>query len=187
MRWFFPWENNVNRKLLTMLALAGLAALLVVLFLVWCPPDACRALNIQTHTISELDEYREFLADEAAFHALHRARAVRLDCSALRDDVVTTLENGRLTLGISEPNGAQGNSAQVGPVKAWHQGRLLHLGNGTFENREESEAWAVSVRESVAERQGHELAFLPRLFGGLILHVHNKETPIVLFSRNPCI
>lgn len=182
-----PWENNVNRKLLTMLVLVGLAALVVVLFLVWCPPDACRALNIQTHTISELNEYRQFLPDEAAFEALHRVRAVRVDCSALRDDVVTTLENGRLTLGISEPNGARGNSAQVGPVKAWHQGRLLHLGNGTFENREESEAWAVRVRERVAEQQGQELAFLPRLFGGVILHVHNKETPIVLFSRNPCI
>ena len=181
------WESNVNRKPVIMLVLAGLATLVVLLFLVWCPPDVCRALNIQTHTISGLNEYREYLADEAAFQALHRVRAVRVDCSALRDDVVTTLESGRLPLGTIERNGAQGSSAQAGPFKAWHQGRLLHLANETSENHQESEAWTVSVRERVAEQQGQELAFLPRLFGGVILHVPNKETPIVLFSRNPCI
>lgn len=180
-------ENNVNRTPMTMLVLAGLTVLAVVLLFVWCPPDACRALNIQTYTISSLDEYREFLGDESAFHALHQVRAVRVDCSALRDDVVTALETGRLTLGGSEPNGTRGKSAQAGPVKVWRQGRLLHLVNGTSANREESKAWATNIRKRVAERQGRDLAFLPRLFGGVILHVHTKVLPIVLFSDHPCV
>jgi hypothetical protein len=177
----------VYRKLTVILLFIGLAALILLLFFLWCPPDVCRALNIQTYTISSLDEYREFLADESAFKTHHSVRAVRVDCSALRDDVVAALEKGRLILGVSESNGAPGNSLQAGQVKAWHQGRLLHVGNGTFENREESEAWAVKIREMLSERQERELAFLPRLFGGLIIHVHNKEAPVVLFSRNPCI
>lgn len=182
-----PRECNVNRKLLTRFVLAGLAALSVVLFLVWCPPDLCRVLNIQTHTISRLEEYRQFLADEAAFKALHHVRAVRFDCPALREDVVEALETGRLTLGASESNGTRSSNVPAGPVKAWQQGRLLHLMNGTSEDQQGPDAWAVRVRNIVAEQQRQELSFLPRLFGGVILHVHHKELPITLFSRNPCI
>ena len=98
-----PGEINVNRQSMIMLVLAGLALLVVVLFLAWCPPDVCRVLNIHTYTISRLDEYQHFLADEASFHALHRARAARVDCSALRDDVVTALKTGQLALGASRP------------------------------------------------------------------------------------
>lgn len=182
-----PGEINVNRQSMIMRVLAGLALLVVVLFLAWCPPDVCRVLNIHTYTISRLDEYRQFLADEAAFHALHRVRAARGDCSALRDDVVTALKTGQLALGTSRPNGGEGKSGQVGPVHAWHQGRLLHLTNATSGNHQESEAWVVTVRESVTEQQRHELSFLPRLFGGVILHVQNKQIPIVLFSDQPCV
>lgn len=182
-----PGEINVNRQSMIMLVLAGLALLVVVLFLAWCPPDVCRVLNIHTYTISRLDEYQHFLADEAAFHALHRARAARVDCSALRDDVVTALKTGQLALGASRPNGGDGKSGQVGPVHAWHQGRLLHLENAALVNRRESEAWAVTVRESVTGQQRRELSFFPRLFGGVILHVQNKQIPIVLFSDQPCV
>lgn len=181
-----PWECNVNRPSLTRFVLAGLAALLLMLVLVWCPPDLCRVLNIQTHTISKLDDYRGFLADEAAFKALHRARAVRFDCPALRQDVVEALETGRLTVGIGEMNGGTGGNAPTGPVKAWQQGRLLHLMNGTSEHPQGPDAWAAQVRAAITDRQGRDLSFLPRLFGGVILHVHHKELAITLFSRNPC-
>jgi len=181
-----PWECDVNRKSLTRFILAGLAALSVVLFLVWCPPDLCRVLNIQTHTISKLDDYRDFLADEAAFKALYHARAVRFDCPALREDVVEALETGRLILGAGESNGTGGGKDPAGPIKAWQQGRLLHLMNGTSEDQQGPDAWAVSVRTIVAEQQRQELSFLSQLFGGVILHVHHKEFPITLFSRNPC-
>lgn len=177
----------MNRQPMTMIVLAGLAALIVAIFLAWCPPDACRVLNIQTYTISKLDKYREFLTDEAAFKALHHVRAVRLYCSALREDVVASLETGRLTLGIREPNGAKDSNVHAGSVKAWQQGRLLHLTNGTSENHPGADAWAVSIRDRIATQQDGELAFLSRLFGGVILHIHKQELPIVLFSRNPCI
>lgn len=177
----------MNRQHTTMLFIVWPAALVVVVFLAWCPPDACRVLHIHTYTISKLDEYRQFLADEAAFHQLHRVRAVRLDCSGLRDDVVTGLQTGRLILGINKSNGAEGKGPLLGPIQPSHQGRLLHLVNRTSENHQELDVWAASVRENIAEQQHHELSFLPRLFGGVIIHVHNKQIPIVLFSDHPCV
>ncbi len=182
-----PREVKVNRQLMTMFVLAGLAALGVAIFLAWCPPDACRVLNIQTYAISDLDKYRQFVADEPAFRSLHHVRAVRLDCSALRDDVVTALETGRLTLGVSQPNGTQRKSAQSGPVQSWHQGRLLHMKNSASGTDQEQESWAVTIRATVAGQLGQELSFLPRLFGGLVLHVHNKQIPVVFFSDQPCV
>lgn len=177
----------VSHKLLTVLILAGLAALIAGLFLTWCPPDACRVLHIHTHTISRLDEYRQYLADEAAFHTLHHSRAVRLDCSALRDEVVTALQTGQLTVGTNQPKGDQKRSPQGVSMRAWHQGRLLHLANPTAEDHQESNAWAAGVRAGVAGQQRQELSFLPHLFGGLILHADHKQTPIVFFSAHPCI
>ena len=177
----------MNRQRMTMLFIVGLAALVLVTFLAWCPPDACRVLHIHTYTISRLAEYRTFLADEVAFHELHRVRAVRFDCSALRDDVVIALETGQLALGIHKPPATTGESAQRGPLQAWHEGRLLHVVNTMSGNRQDVDAWSVSARENVAERQHNEFSFLPRLFGGVILHVLNKQIPIVLFSRNPCV
>jgi hypothetical protein len=170
----------------TMLILAGVAALAVVIFLSWCPPDACRALHIQTYTISSLDEYRQFLLDEAAFTSSHHARAVRPDCEDLRDDVVTALKTERVTLGGSNPNGLKPESGRRGPVQAWHQGRLLHVSKGTSENPQELDAWTMRVRERLTDRTNKDLSFLPRLFGGVVLHVHHKQIPIVLFSDHPC-
>ena len=177
----------MNRRHLTILFIAGIAALSVMLFLVWCPPDACRTLHIQTYTISSLEEYRQFLLDEAAFTSSHHARAVRLHCADLRDDVVNAFKTERLMLGISKPTGMKSDHAQLGPVQAWHQGRLLHLLNKTSENHQTLDAWSMKVRENVAEQQHHDLSFLPRLFGGVILHVHNRQIPIVLFSDQPCL
>ena len=97
------------------------------------------------------------------------------------------LETGRLALGIAKPNGGQGTDVPAGPVHAWHQGRLLHLTNAQSGNHRESEAWALTVRESVTGQQPHELSFLSRLFGGVILHAQNKQIPIVLFSDQPCV
>ena len=182
-----PREINVNRQLMTMFVLAGLAALGVAIFLAWCPPDACRVLNIQTYAISGLDEYRQFVADEPAFRSLRHVRAVRFDCSALRDDVVTALETGQLTLGASQSNGTQGRSTQPGPVQAWRQGRLLHLTNRASGTDQEQAAWAVTIRATVAGQRGKELSFRARLFGGLVLHVHDKQIPIVFFSDQPCV
>ncbi len=182
-----PREINVNRQLMTMFVLIGLAALGVAIFLAWCPPDVCRILNIQTYAISDLDDYRQFVADEPAFRSLHHVRAVRVDCSALRDDIVTALETGKLTLEASQSNGTHGKSAHPGPVQAWHQGRLLHMTNRASGTDQEQEAWAVTIRSTVAGQATQELSFLARLFGGLVLHVHNKQIPVVFFSDQPCV
>lgn len=173
----------MQRRYIAVVLIAGLAALIVVISLARCPPDVCRALHIQTYTIASLDEYRQFLVDEAAFTALHHVRAVRVNCSDLRDAVVTALKTGRLKLEISKPNGFKSQSAH-GPIQAWQQGRLLHL--AASENHQEFDTWARSVRESLTDREQHDLSFLPRLFGGVILHVQNRELPIVLFSDQPC-
>ncbi|MBA2487360.1 MAG: hypothetical protein H0V35_14960 [Nitrospira sp.] len=177
----------MKRQHVAMLLLPGLTLVAVMFFLARCPPEACRALHIQTYTVSRLDEYQEFLADEAAFQALHRVRAVRLNCSALRDDVVTALNGGRLALGITRPMVTKGEKDQHGPVQAWHQGRLLHVTNALSEQPQEMNAWMASVREKVAGHSHTESAFLSRLFGGVILHGHHAQTPIVLFSDDPCV
>lgn len=177
----------MNRRHVVMFSLIGLVMLVILIFLAWCPPDACRVLHIQTYTISKLDEYSHFLADQIAFNALHHARAVRLNCSALRDDVVASLEAGRLTVGITKQNRAIESGNQHRPIQAWHQGRLLHLLHRTSENHQLLDAWAMRVRAAVAEQQQGELSFLPRLFGGVIIHVHNQQIPIVLFSDQPCV
>lgn len=177
----------MNRHRKTMFILAGVAALAVALFLVRCPPVACRVLNIHTYTLSNLGDYRQFVADEEAFYSLHRIRAVRIDCATLRNEVVTALETGRLTLGAGRPDDTQHNGAGQGPIEAWQQGRLLHLTNRALGTDDEQQAWAAKVRATVAVQQGQDLAFLSRLFGGLVLHVSHKQIPIVLFSDHPCV
>jgi len=180
----FWLEKTVNRPPLTILVAAALVALLVTIFLAWCPPDACRVLNIQTYTISKLEEYQQFLIDEPAFLTRHHVRAVRVDCPTLRDAVVAALTSGRLTLGLGSPN--QENRAPLNSIEAWHQGRLLHLSNRAAGSDREQEAWAVNSRTIIAQHAEQEL-FLSRLFGGLVLHVAHKQIPIVLFSDQPCI
>ena len=168
------------------LALVGLAVLGILMFLTWCPPDACRTLHIQTYTISGLDDYRQFLADDAAFLARHHVRAVRLDCSALREDVVTALTTGHLMLGISNQHGVEERNIQAGPIQARYEGRLLHLTYTASDDHRQAEEWVLSIQNGVAGQERRDLSFLPRLFGGLILHVQNKQTPLVFFSDQPC-
>jgi len=176
----------VNRRHKTMFMLAGLAALAVTLLLVWCPPAVCRALNIHTSTLSDLADFRQYVADEEAFYASHHTRAVRMDCATLRDEVVTALQTGRLTLETGRFDNPQRNDSGQGTIEAWHQGRLLHLQNRALATNDEQRAWAETVRAAVALHPRQELAFLSRLFGGVVLHVSHKEIPIVLFSDRPC-
>lgn len=173
-----------HRKM--MLMLAGLAALAVTLLVVWCPQPICRILNIQTYAVDTLDDYRQLVADEAAFYSLHRIRAVWIDCTALRDEVVTALKSGRLTLGTEKPDSHPSETAR-GTIEAWHQGRLLHLANRTLATDDEQQTWATNVRAAVSVQQRQDLDFLSRLFGGLVLHVSRKLIPIVLFSDHPCV
>lgn len=177
----------MNRHQKTMFLLAGFAALAVTLFLVWCPPAACRALNIHTYAVSSLSDYRQWMENEEAFYSLHRSRAVRIDCATLRDEVVAALETGHLILGAGRPNDLQRSGTGQDTVEAWHQGRLLHLTNRTLATDDEQQAWAAKVRATVALQQGKDLAFLSRLFGGVVLHVSRKQIPIVLFSDQPCV
>ena len=119
--------------------------------------------------------------------ALHRVAAVRVDCSALRDDVVTALQNGWLTLGRGKAAMAQEDMAKPGHLRVWRQGLVLHLMNTMADNEREQESWAAGVEEMVVSQKQDGLSFLPRLFGGLIIHVHNKEKPMVLFSDKRCL
>ena len=177
----------VNRRQIMLFSLFGLGFLIIVIFLARCPPDACRILHIQTYTISTLDEYRHLLRDETGFTERQHARAIRIRCADLRDEVVTSLETGRLNVETIHRDGANERNHGPGSIKAWHQGRLLHLQNLTSEDIQVLNLWAQRVRAYVAEQQRDELAFLPRLFGGVVLHVHNRDIPIILFSSHPCI
>ena len=71
-------------------------------------------------------------------------------------------------------------------LRAWRQGRILHIVNNRLESEQELETWAKGVQEMVVRQQQDGLSFLPRLFGGLIIHVRNKQKPMVLFSAEPC-
>lgn len=177
----------MNRHRKTIFMLAGVAALAVTLFLVWCPPPICRILNIHTYPLSDLNDFRQYVADEEAFYSLHRIRAVRIDCATLRDEVVTALRTGRLILGASKSDDAQRSESEQRTIEAWHQGRLLHLKNRALATDDEQQVWAATIRAAVAVQQRQDLTFLPRLFGGLVLHVSQRQLPIVLFSDHPCV
>jgi hypothetical protein len=58
--------------------------------------------------------------------------------------------------------------------------------NNTVEMQDELEAWTTKVQETVINEKDGELSFLSRLLGGLIVHVHRKQKPMVLFSDEPC-
>ena len=176
----------MDRHHKTMFMLAGLVALAVSLLLVWCPPALCRALNLHTFPLSDLSDFRQYVEDEPAFLSAHRTRAVRIDCAALRDEIVNALQTGRLTLETGRSDNAPLNESGQGTIEAWHQGRLLHLNKTTLMTNDQQQAWAATVRAAVALQAGQDLAFLSRLFGGLILHVSHKQFPIVLFSDRPC-
>lgn len=176
----------MNRRKKTWLMLGAVAALAVTLLIIWCPPAACRLINIHTYALSALDDYRQLVADEEAFYSSRRARAVRIDCAALRDEVVTAVTTGSLVL-ETRPDDAQQSGSGQGTIEAWHQGRLLHLTNNALRTDIEQQAWAARVRAAVTTQRAHDLAFLSRLFGGVVLHVSHRQIPIVLFSDHPCV
>lgn len=175
-----------QRRMVLLVATALLLTIAVAMVLVRCPWPACQYLNLNTYTITTLDEYRRFLSNQAAFKALHHVSGVTLECSALRDDVVTVLQSGRLMLGLTKPALVQDDMAKPGLFRAWRQDRVLHVANNMLENQRDLETWAAKVQETVVSQKDGELSFLPRLFGGLIIHVHNKQKPMVLFSDEPC-
>jgi hypothetical protein len=159
-----------------------------VLFLGPCPWPVCRYWNLNAYAIRTLDEYQRFVSQEAQFAALHRRGAVTVDCSAVRDDVVGMLQRGRLMLGPrNEPSVVQRGLVQPGLVRAWREDRILHLANTELVSQQELETWAVNIQDMVASQQQNKLAVLPRLFGGVIVHLHGKQNPIVLFSDAPCL
>lgn len=175
---------RVRRAVLVVTAL--LATIAVAVVIAWCPSFACQYLNLNSYTITTLDEYRGFVSNQAAFKALHGRAKVKFECSALRDDVVTALQSGRLMLGVTESGIEQQDRIQPGLFRAWREGRVLHLVNNMVETQEDLEAWAAKVQETVINQKESELSFLPRLFGGLIIHLHKKQKPMVLFSDEPC-
>jgi hypothetical protein len=154
-----------------LIAIGLLVTIAVAVFLARCTWPVCGHLSLNTHTISALDEYREFVSNEAAFKALHR---------------VTALQNGRLTVELGKPILPQEPATQPGYVRAWSQGRILHLANTLLENEQDWETWAAGIQDIVVNEKYDKRSFLPRLFGGLIIHVQNKQVPMVLFSNEPC-
>lgn len=183
----YGWSRVTRQRMGVVVVIGLLLTIAVAVFLARCPWPACRYVNLNTYTITTLDEYRRFLSNEAVFKAVHRVAGVRFDCSALRDDVVTALQSGRLVLGLSTPTLPQENTVQPNLLRAWRQSRILHLENHMLESEQELETSAARVQEMVARQQQDGLSFLPRLFGGLIIHVHNKQKPMVLFSDEPCL
>ena len=157
----------MNRHHKTMFMLAGLTALAVTLLLVWCPPAICRALNIHTVALSDLSDFRQYVADEEGFYSSHHIRAVRIDCATLRDEVVTALQTGRLALGTGRTDSLPRNDGGQRTIEAWHQGRVLHLNKTTLMTIDQQQAWAATVRAAVALQAEQDLAVLSRLFGGL--------------------
>jgi hypothetical protein len=183
----YGWLRMTARQRLGgLIAIGLLLTIVVAVFLARCTWPVCRHLNLNIHTITALDEYREFVSNEAAFKALHRVAAVRLECSALRDDVVTALQNGRLTLELGKSILPQEHTTQPEHLHSWSQGRILHLMNTVLEREQEWETWAAWIQEIVVSEKYDKRSFIPRLFGGLIIHVHNKQMPMVLFSNEPC-
>jgi hypothetical protein len=181
------WWFNLKSHHVAVLALMGLVAISLVLFLGPCPWPVCRYWNLNTYTITTLDEYRRVLSHEVEFAALHRLGPVTVDCSAVRDDVVGMLQGGRLMLGHrNEPSVVQRDLVQQGLLRVWREDRILHLANTTLERQQELDTWAVKIQEKVASKNQDELAVLRQLFGGLIIHIHGKENPMVLFSDAPC-
>lgn len=183
----YRWSRMAARQRMGgLIAIGLLLTIAVAVFLARCTWPACGHLNLNTHTITAMDEYREFVSNEAAFKAFHRVAGVRLECSALRDDVVTDLQNGRLTLELGKPIVPRKHTAQPDHLHAWRQGRILHLMNTLLEREQEWEIWAAEIQEIVVSEKYDKRSFLPRLFGGLIIHVHHKQKPMVLFSDEPC-
>lgn len=183
----YGWPRMAARQRMgVFIGIGLLVTIAVAVFLARCPWPPCGHLNLNTHTITALDEYREFVANEAAFKAFHRAAAVRLECSTLRDDVVTALQNGRLTLELGKSILPQEHTVQPKHLHAWRQGRILHLMNTMLEREQEWEIWAAGFQKIVVSEKYDKRSFIPRLFGGLIIHVHNKQKPMVLFSDEPC-
>jgi hypothetical protein len=76
--------------------------------------------------------------------------------------------------------------ARPGLFRAWREGRTLHLMNNSAETQETLETWATKVEEAVVYPKESDLSFLPHLFGGLIIQVHKKQKPMVLFSDQAC-
>ena len=183
----YGWPRMTRQRISGLVVIGLLLSLAVAVFLARCPWPACRYVNLNTYTITTLDDYRLFLSNEAGFKAVHRVAGIRLDCSALRDDVVTGLQSGRLMLELSTPTVPREHTVQPDLLRAWRQGRVLHLENHMLESEQELETWAARVQEMVARQQQDGLSFLPRLFGGLIIHVHNQQKPMILFSHEPCL
>ena len=183
----YGWPRMTARQRMgVFIGIGLLVTITVAVFLARCTWPVCGHLNLNTHTITALDEYREFVANEAAFKAFHRAAAVTLECSTLRDDVVTALQNGRLTLELGKSILPQEHTVQPEHLHAWRQGRILHLMNTLLEREQEWDTWAAGFQEIVVSEKYDRRSFIPRLFGGLIIHVHNKQKPMVLFSDEPC-
>ena len=184
----YGWFRMTRPRRGVVIVIIGLVlTIAVTVFLARCPWPACRYVNLNTYTITTLDDYRQFLSNETMFKSVHRVAGVRCDCSALRDEVVTALQSGRLVLELSTPTVPQENTVQPNLLRVWRQGRILHLENNMLESEQELETSAARAQEMVVRQQQDGLPFLSRLFGGLIIHVHNKQKPMVLFSDEPCL
>ena len=181
-----PSLHSMNRMHMGGITAIGLLLIGLAVLVARCPWPACRYLSLSTYTISIVDEYRQFLTNATEFKAFHHVAAVKLDCPALRDDVVGGLLSGRLRLRPSQPSRAQGEIAEPDIFRAWLEGRILHIGNNGFENRRKLEIWAENVQQMITSQDEAELFFLSRLFGGVIIHINNKQKPMVLFSDEPC-
>lgn len=79
---------------------------------------------------------------------------------------MTALQSGQLMLELSKPTVPQENTVQPDLLRAWRQGRVLHLVNKMLESEQELETWAAGVQEMVVSQKQDGLSFLPRLFGG---------------------
>ena len=168
--------------------IAGILILIcTALFLVRCPWSVCRYLGLHVYTITTLHEYREFLSDEVAFAESHRAVTVRLSCSQIRDDVVRGLNDGRLALSPAKEASGATTAEEGRQLRAWRQGMVLHVARKSSATLHDHEQWATRVNQALAQIEHEEVAVLPRLFGGVIVHSEKTQQPTVLFAKERCI
>jgi hypothetical protein len=179
---------NVTRRQIEISIITGFFLLITVAeLLIRCPWSACRYLNLNTYTITTVQENRDFLSNEPDFKQLYRVAGADFDCSAIRRDLVRAIQDGRVLFVDLEATQNQHGAAGPGQLRAWQEGMDLHVAVDPPSTSQPKENCVRTLQEIFAHPEQNGLSFLPRLFGGAIIHIDKKEKPTVFSSHDRCI